>query len=655
MAESQTIAGTTLEGICQAHKAQFEKAQAEWQAAIARSRQMETQARLRASQSMSEEQEHQAAHEQQQAAQEELQGTRVAFGNARTAIRTCHTCNRPDFLPDEPTYQGIARAAAPEQALLYLAATNKGGAAFLIPPEHQSPHGDTREPIAIPLPRLSTPTVNNWIALRDEELVHQGGYGLALRDDGFFLLGQWAISAGDTNVQKQRLATPVGDLLKSIPAPMVTLRAIVEDMVAAWSQVAENPSHDSVRQQEQARMYRDWLATPLQEALSRSDIRQTVSHDLRRLLLHRELQQLPHALGKTFMAELRTGLDAHGFQDSDQAMALIPCGRLSVLPLNAAWVRSNPQKHEDISFQETCILTYQASARSLAVARQRAESLPLEGPLLTVGDPTSALPSLPGARLEAQICVTIAKKQKNREDSISILGAHATLAQVNAKLEEIREKRAGTILLIAAHGHVDPGNPRKCYMQLAGNEQARLTLIHLQQSHLLEGVRLFIASGCVTGQGDFRKAPDEISSFAAGVLEAGAAGVLATQWSVNDYAAFLLSVRFTQLLLDNLERSPAWAIREAARWLRTLTLAELQMMRRGIPSPLSHEIRTEDIPALVRAIHGDTMRGAPAPDLPDIERLTMGDVVRNLTPLFAEEEHPFAHPFYWAPVIVYGA
>jgi len=653
MAESLVIAGTTLEGVCQTHKAQFEKAQAEWQTAIAHSREMETQALFRVPQRTSEE--HQRAREQQQAAYEELQRTRVVFSNIRTALRACHACNRPDFLPDEPTYQEIADAAAPEQALLYLEATRKGGAAFLLPPKQQHPYGNTREPIVIPLPLLTTPTVNSWIALRDEEFVHQGGYGLALQGDGLFLLSYWAAFVGDTDVQEQRLATPVRNLPEIIPATMVTLRAIVEDMVSAWSQVAESPAHDLPHKQEQARMYHDWLATPLKEALSHSDISRTMGHDLRRLLLHRELQQLPHTLGERFMAQLRTGLDAHNLQDPDQAIALIPCGRLNVLPLNVAWVRFNAQSQEDIFFQETCILTYQASARSLAVARQRAKSLLLEGPLLAVGDPTSALPPLPGARLEAKTCVAIARKQKNREDSISMLGAHATLAQFNAKLQEIRDKRPGTLVLLAAHGYVDPGNPRNCYMQLAGNEQERLTLMHLQQSHLLEGVRLFIASGCVTGQGDFRTAPDEMSSFAAGVLEAGAAGVLATQWSVDDYAAFLLSVRFTQLLLDNLERSPAWAIREAARWLRTLTLAELHMMRRATSSPLSREISTEDISALAGVRYGDTMRGAPAPDLLDTERLTMGDVVRNLTPLFAEEEHPFSHPFFWAPVIIYGA
>ena len=60
----------------------------------------------------------------------------------------------------------------------------------------------------------------------------------------------------------------------------------------------------------------------------------------------------------------------------------------------------------------------------------------------------------------------------------------------------------------------------------------------------LRGLRLLILSACQTAILDLQGARDEVRSLAAGMLQAGAAAILASLWSVDDRATYLLMVRF---------------------------------------------------------------------------------------------------------------
>src|SRR5262249_61413219 len=121
-----------------------------------------------------------------------------------------------------------------------------------------------------------------------------------------------------------------------------------------------------------------------------------------------------------------------------------------------------------------------------------------------------------------------------------------------------------------------------CYLLMGGYDangnQEMLTLTDLQRSRLLEGVRCFNASGCTTAVGDLDTAPDELSSLPAGVLQAGAASAIATQWPVDDRATFLLMLRFAQIVLGQPGITPARALREAAAWLRRATWNDIEQM-----------------------------------------------------------------------------
>jgi CHAT domain-containing protein len=197
-------------------------------------------------------------------------------------------------------------------------------------------------------------------------------------------------------------------------------------------------------------------------------------------------------------------------------------------------------------------------------------------------------------------------------------------------------------------------------MLLADDE--RLTLADLQRERLLAGVRCFNASGCVTGLVDLETAPDELGSFAAGVLQAGAASAIATQWSVSDYATYLLMLRFAQLVVADPNLRPAQALQQASRWLRTAGPREVTDLGKqadkavrsieDVFDPLQFE---RDV---ARGLSASDVAGGGARDSEAIETTARGGHNRPAAthvPRTHVRDHPFAHPIYWAAAVVYGA
>src|SRR5205823_9620991 len=127
------------------------------------------------------------------------------------------------------------------------------------------------------------------------------------------------------------------------------------------------------------------LASPLQSKLEKRIF--STNSPFNWFLLQAELELLQQELSDTFLADLRQELDHLGLRDSDQPVALIPCGQLGMLPLHAARARHNRWTGVPIPFAETCELTYQASARSLATARKAIKTLPQRGPIIAIGNP----------------------------------------------------------------------------------------------------------------------------------------------------------------------------------------------------------------------------------------------------------------------------
>jgi CHAT domain-containing protein len=570
-----------------------------------------------------------------------IRTARDTFLKARQDIREC--CHKT-FLPDEPTYQEIANAAAPDQALIYLAAMDRGGVALVVPPAQPQTDEDKREPFAISLPHLTYKTSIEWLEKVNNKKGKLGGFRFDLEFNGVKLISHWLYQAESEEERAKWLSVPFQDLPHTLPSSMPTLRRAVERMLRSWQAEADRLSSD-VRQQQKVQDIRRQLITPLRQAAL---LATNLTSDLGWFVLEVELEQVLQDISETFARELREKLDQHGLHSTEQRIALIPCGRLGTLPIHAATVRNDPATGEEIPFLDTCELSYQASARSLATARSRLDDLPANGPVLAVGDPkTTGAARLPYAGIEARKIAALARRRGHKE-SLSFIGEEATIENVEDTLLLFRQHYPGAWLHIASHGHADSTDPTNCYMLLSNKQ--KLTLTDLQHKHLLEGWRGFNASGCVTGLGDIITAPDELSSFAAGILQAGAPCTLATLWSVNDHANYLLMLRYMQEMLQLPSPSPAHALREAVRWLRHATHRDIQRLGEPGLRDVHSTYPQENMPRAV-------LRGITIQDSDDSSPKEASASQEPVQPYqnATQVTFPYSHPVYWASAILYGA
>jgi CHAT domain-containing protein len=123
------------------------------------------------------------------------------------------------------------------------------------------------------------------------------------------------------------------------------------------------------------------------------------------------------------------------------------------------------------------------------------------------------------------------------------------------------------VLHLACHGLADLANPLDSGLLLAGGT---VTLRDLLARRLR--LRLAVLSACETALPG-TDLPDEVVALPSGLLQAGVAGVVASQWAVPDRAtAMLMAAFYRGWRQDGLV--PVAALRSAQRWLRDTTNAE---------------------------------------------------------------------------------
>ena len=274
--------------------------------------------------------------------------------------------------------------------------------------------------------------------------------------------------------------------------------------------------------------------------------------------------------------------------------ALVPGGRLSLLPLHAAGL-------------DAVTFTYTPSARALRAARDTARERAKFAPvLLGIGNPLPSPRPLAFARAEVEeIASRFAPEARH-----VLLERHATHAAVAASLP------GATHLHFSCGGRFDIREPLDSALSLSGDDT--LTLRDLLDGGLdLSAVRLAVLSASQTGIIDFNKVPDEAIGFPAGFLQAGVPAVVSALWPVDDISTALLMSRFYLEHLGN-GLDPAWALHRAQDWLQTATARELGLADR-------YERRYQESgrmdPTAFRAMR--YFRANP-------------------------EAMPFAHPYYWA-------
>jgi len=243
-----------------------------------------------------------------------------------------------------------------------------------------------------------------------------------------------------------------------------------------------------------------------------------------------------------------------------ERLTLAPGGLLGLLPLHAAWGGDPATPTGRRYALDEALITYTPSARALLVAGQHARRTRRPDRILAVSDP-----SLPNSELEVRAALGwFDHGHQLRKD-------HATVEAVRAALP------AYEVLHFACHGSAQVDDPLASRLQVATNGD--LTLRDLLQDRLPQA-RLAVLSACETAVVG-GAAPDEVIGLPAGLLQAGAAGVVGSLWPVDDAVTSTLMARFYQLWRGD-GIAPEEALRQAQRWVRDTSLRTKQEAFPGI-------------------------------------------------------------------------
>lgn len=231
---------------------------------------------------------------------------------------------------------------------------------------------------------------------------------------------------------------------------------------------------------------------------------------------------------------------------------LVPCGPLGLLPVHAAWRPDEATPSGRRYLVDVTAVSYAPSARMLRsaddvrVTTQRRRLLAVVDPVPTTGAP------LPLARREVEAAVR------------AFRGGEVLDRERAAAAGFVERVTDADLLHFAGHGYSDVASPMDSALVFADDRALRLQDI----VDLPLRLRLAVLSACETAVPG-HALPDEVVALPTGLLQAGAAGVLATQWAVQDGAAAMLVADFYRRWTPGV--TPGAALRDAQRWLRDST------------------------------------------------------------------------------------
>lgn len=266
------------------------------------------------------------------------------------------------------------------------------------------------------------------------------------------------------------------------------------------------------------------------------------------------------------------------------------------------------------------------------------------------------LSPLPATRIEAEAIASMLG-----DGSTVLIGQDATAP----RLREAMESSPPRVLHLATHGLLGSSNrPLLASIALTtpdeptGEDNGFVTLGDILSTWggQLRDTELVVLSACDTGMGV--QQGDTMMALPLGLLISGADTVVASLWSVDDLATALLMARFyanwlgraeTEREIDGVRYSAGEAmpklasLREAQAWLRSLSHADRDRLI-GVGA----EVVTAEVSR-------STIKPRPGQlTTPSEPAATPRDP--GGTPIAPGElTGPYAHPYYWAGFVLYGA
>jgi CHAT domain-containing protein/tetratricopeptide (TPR) repeat protein len=267
--------------------------------------------------------------------------------------------------------------------------------------------------------------------------------------------------------------------------------------------------------------------------------------------LDEEIEGAASVLGPGLMEPLANALRMR----RATSVCIVAIGPLGRVPLHALpWATRNGSR----CLLDELSVSYVPSAYVRLGCEGRAANRGGFKRLLAVGNPLPQSNPLPDAEREARLVAEILPA----DSSVVLLGEAATKETVMQMMPS------------ASHIHLS------CHGAASGDTRAFDSAMYfaydqaVSASEILDlqltRTRLVVASACQTGVIAGYEANDEALALSTVFLGGGAAGVIASLWSVDDYATCLLMVRFYEAITD-MPDDPAEALRIAALWLRDLS------------------------------------------------------------------------------------
>jgi hypothetical protein len=233
---------------------------------------------------------------------------------------------------------------------------------------------------------------------------------------------------------------------------------------------------------------------------------------------------------------------------ADSEVSVVAIGALSLLPVNAALILATRERSGG-----------PLGVRYLPNARWAGENAPWRGygsPLRTLVIDVANAPGEEPLRLMADEAAALAAGYGARRLP------DASVAEALAALPE------ADVAELLCHASSDPGDPLESGLSM---QDGRLT-VRMLLGRPPGGRQLIILGACETNVIG-TQVPDEIIGLPLAFLQAGASGVVATQWRVNEPAAAALLRRFREELATGL--APAQALTVAQDWLGHASWGEL--------------------------------------------------------------------------------